>query len=109
MLDDLVQELLRSHHHSEALTGKWFAALEEADIRSIIAVIGNLGAVATGSTPTQIAYREAARSMVELKLTDRMIEKMDSLERQAARLQWAAIGAGVVIGLLTIVIGVVSI
>jgi hypothetical protein len=59
----------------------WLSALDDADTRSIIAAISKLGTVATDRTPTQIAYREAARSMVEQKLTDRMISEMKRLER----------------------------
>ena len=60
--------------------GVWLAALEDADTRAIIAAISEVGTVATMTTPTQIAYREAACSMVEQKVAERTIAEMRRLE-----------------------------
>jgi len=59
----------------------WLLALEDADTPEIIAAIAGLGSVSTSSTPTQIAFREAARSMGEQRLSEKMVREMKRLER----------------------------
>ena len=46
-----------------------------------------------------MAYREAARSMVEYKLTERLIAKMEALERASTWLAWVAIIVGAIVTL----------
>ena len=77
----MATELAKRILMGERTDGKvWLAALEDADTSDIIAAISELGTVATSTTPTQIACREAARAMVEQRLTDRMIREMKRLE-----------------------------
>jgi hypothetical protein len=59
----------------------WLAALEDADARAIIGAIGGLACHPKHESPLEIASREAARAMVEQKLTDQMICELKRLER----------------------------
>ena len=68
----------------------WHACLAEADITSIIQVIGWLG---EESAPRMGAYRDAARAVLEQRLTARMAVRLDALERASRRLGWIAIAA----------------
>jgi hypothetical protein len=73
----------------------WLQNLDEADPRAIIVAIAALGS--SGATQSvQDAARDAARSMLELKLTERMIEKMEKLDATTTRLSRAALFVGVV-------------
>ena len=73
----------------------WMHDLEEADLRAIIAAMVNLGFAAQDDTAPEAA-RDTARSMVELKLAERMIEKMEQLDATTARLSKAALFVGFV-------------
>jgi len=79
------------HRRPDALD--WFKALEQAHTRAIIGAIGELGS--TGAIGARLeGYREAARAMVEQKLSDQMIAKMEDLERVSTRLGWIAVFVG---------------
>ncbi len=80
----------------------WYAALEASDTRELIAAIGGL----SGDSRSE-SFREAAQAMVEQKLTDRMFEQMERLERRteqleraSCRLGWIAVGVAVILGLV---------
>ena len=75
----------------------WYACIDDADTRSLIAAIAGFGSYTTGMNPAKESLREAARSMVEQKLTDRMIEKMDRLEHASNRLAVVGIIVAVII------------
>ncbi len=76
----------------------WLRNLEEADPRVIMAAMVGLGFPGDrGVTPE--AARDTARSMLELKLTERMIAKMEDLERASSRLGVIAIIVGALIGI----------
>jgi hypothetical protein len=96
-------DLINRHGSFDA----WYAAIEDADEKSIIVAISGIGSnvpldLITGS------FREAARSMVELKLTDRMIDKMDRLEKASNRLAVVGIRLAVVGIVAAVVIAVVE-
>lgn len=77
----LASKLAQSGHEGS----DWFRAIEEADTRDLIHAIGAMGATGTIGVKYD-ALRDSARSMVEQKLTERMIEKMEALERVSTRL-----------------------
>ena len=60
---------------------EWLGALEEADVRALIGAIGGLSAQGGITGARREAQREAARAMVELKLTEQMVHRMQQLER----------------------------
>lgn len=67
----------------------WYAAIEDADTRTLIAAMAALGT--TGTTGARYeAFRDAARAMVEQKLTDQTIAEMRKLEKASTRLGWVA-------------------
>jgi len=86
----------------------WFASLADAELAPIVAAIGGL------SRPLDPlghldAFREAARAMVEQKLTERMVAKMEDLERVSTKLARGALwlaAAGVLFAAVQIVIAI---
>jgi hypothetical protein len=92
-------ELIALGRHATGQFDAWYAAIEQADTHTLIAVITAIG---RGDEPLGSrgpGYREAARSMLEQKLTDRMIAKMEDLERASGRLGKIAIIVGALIGI----------
>lgn len=65
---------------SSPTVAEWYRAMQELETRALIAAIAGLGTVQTLG-PHFIAYREAARAMVEQRLTDEMLGRMEKLER----------------------------
>ncbi|MDJ0850323.1 MAG: hypothetical protein QNK04_18280 [Myxococcota bacterium] len=78
----------------------WFAVLEAADTKSIIAASAALTSPDPLIGPRMHALRDTARAMVEQKLTDRMVGQMERLERASNRLAWVGISVAVAIGLI---------
>lgn len=73
---------------------EWYAALENSTPREIIAAIGQMSSIDVNA-PKVVACRDAARAMVEQKLTDRMLEQMGRLERPTARLERVGVLVGI--------------
>ncbi len=80
------EALLRLARDSATTPAGWFAAIEDADVESIIAAIAGLSELegADRSEATihrRRAFREAARAVVDAKLTGRTIREMKRLEK----------------------------
>jgi len=88
--------------------GTWLRLLEDADLRVIVMAIKGFGAL--GANPFAVeAAREAARSVLEIRLTDRLIERMEALETASTHLASVAIRVGkwgVVVGLLGVLVAI---
>lgn len=84
----------------------WLQNLEEADTRAIIVAIAGLAGA--GRESISDAARDTARSMLELKLTDHLIERMVALEAASTRLGWIGVFIGVVGVIVAIAIAAVS-
>jgi hypothetical protein len=76
------------------VSADWSRELEKSDPRAIIVAIGAL------NRNDQVHYREAARSMVEYKLTERMVATMKNFDRASGRLGWFGIGVAIIIGIV---------
>lgn len=84
----------------------WHACLSDADTDSIIAAIGGL--VSPVDPHKHIdAYRDAGRAMVEQKLTERMVAKMEDLERASTTLAERALFIGRV-GTVATILGTIA-
>jgi len=83
----------------------WFASIADADVSSIVSAIAGLGNPMVPSSYFD-AYRDSARAMVEQKLPERMVAKMDAPEKDSSRLANVAIFVGVV-GVIGTFLGVV--
>lgn len=90
--DELIALAKRSTTQFDA----WYALIEQADTHTLIATIGAIGRGDEPLGSRGTGYREAARAMLEQKLTDRMIEKMEKLDATTTRLSRAALFVGVV-------------
>jgi len=76
----------------------WVGALSAAQPEALAGIISRLGS--TGTTGARLeALREAARAVLEDRLTQRLIETTRSLEAAATRRAKIGIAASVVIGL----------
>ena len=82
----------------------WYASLKDADEHSLIAAIGAINESIPGPVK---AFREAARAMVDQKLTDRMVGKMEDLERASTVLAERALFIGRV-GTVATIVGTVA-
>ena len=89
---------------------QWFVELKAANTQKIVASMGALTSLDRHLGPGLHAFRDAARAMVEEKLADRMIAKMEALERVSERLGRRALfvgWVGIVAGMLAAIVGVV--
>jgi hypothetical protein len=83
-----------SRTHPDSLI--WFRALEDSEPRQIIAAIGSMGTIGVNAGQYD-AYRDAARAVVEMKLTD-------ELTRSSSRLACVGWCVTAVVGLLPFVL-----
>ena len=83
--------------------GEWYREMEKAETSTLVAALGGLG------REDLVAFREAVRGMIDLRLTDRMIEKMDALERASNRLAIVGICVGAVLGVAGLVLAGVQV
>jgi hypothetical protein len=90
--DELIALATRSTTQFDA----WHALIEQADTHTLIATIGAIGRGDEPLGSRGAGYREAARAMLDQKLTDRMIEKMEKLDTASTRLGRIGIGLAVV-------------
>lgn len=68
-------------------------AFTDAAYRAEISELAGFLAMTTGSTHGQGAesYPAAAQAIIDERVSERVVERMEALERAATRLQWVAI------------------
>jgi len=90
---------------------EWLGALQEQSPRAIVGAIGGLDRNRVSGRVAVESFREAARAMVEVKLTEQMVERMEGLERAANRAAWVGVGltaVGTFVAIVGVVLGVVG-
>ena len=84
----------------------WSAATEGASTPALIAVLGGLGATGTHGARLE-GLRESTRALIETRLAEQMVAKMEDLERVSTQLGRRALFVGWV-GVVAAAVGVVA-
>jgi|SRR5581483_1788672 len=112
--DEVVEAIISAAWHArEAKAGaidrrEWIDRLEPLEPVQVARVISGL-AGGRIMDPTSPAHMEAASALVQAKLTDRMVTKLDELDQSAGRLATVGLwltGAGVFLGVVQIAIAI---
>jgi len=89
------RQLAHQAAHPDTNLEDWTIAISEAETESLIAALGGIAALVPSAERSE-AFRDQVRLLVEQRLTDRMVAKMEDLERASARLARVGLGVGVV-------------